>query len=556
MPDIEEQLRRQLAEISDPVEKLDLMIELAYKTRRSDPPAAQRLATKSLRLARARNDRSRIAQSTLVLGFCEYFQASYSIALKRFQQAMKLAEELHDTGMQARSHYGLGITYTNIRDFPPAIEALSQALQLAEAHTITDLLGHIHNGMGMVFAGLSDFTRARRHYRQGLEIFEALHDSAGELLILNNIGWVYKVLGDDEEALDSFLRSNSLAVANNDLRAQAHTLLNIGDLLHRQGKPTEALEYFTHALELSKVLANTYVEAYALSAMGAIHINKSDGDLDAAFSFCQQAVEIAQQTGEAVIWQYMVRVGEVHHARMEYDRALEYYNKALEGVRAQGDRFSEYQILSRLSQCYEDTGSTAEAFSYHKLYTQLKEEVAGRQQQQELMQFRIRMEMERAEKDREILRLEKQSLEQEMASRMKELTTTALHVVEKNEFLDSLKREISEVVQTVDSKVRPALRNLLRQVDSKVNDAENWDAFERQFELVHHDFIPNLSQRFPELSKTELKVCALLRIDLSTKDMANILSIAIRTVEVHRRNIRRKLSLPSETNLTTYLSTF
>jgi tetratricopeptide (TPR) repeat protein/DNA-binding CsgD family transcriptional regulator len=556
MTEAEEQLRRSLAEASDTIEKLDLMLRLASTTRQSDPAAAHKLASKALRLARTNNDSLRITRSTIVLAFCEYYQTNYPAALKHFQKAMARARELDEAAIEARTHYGVGISYNSMGDFPQAMAALMHALELAEAHGVAELLGHIHNGIGMVFAHLGDFIRALEHYQHGLESFEALQDSAGELLVLNNLGCVYKALGDDRQAVDSFVRSNALAINKNDARTQAYTMINIGELLHRQGKPDEALEHYNRVLELGRVLGDTNLEASALSSMAAIHINRIDGDLNTALRLCQQAVEIAERTGNGTIWQYLVRVGEIHHVRMDYDRALEYYQRALEGTRTQGDRFSEYQILSCLAQCHEAMGGVSEAFRYHKLHTTLKEEVVGRQQQQEMMQFRIRLEIERAEKDREILRLEKLSLQQQMEHRAKELAATALHVVEKNEFLDSLKREISEVARVVDGKVRPALRGLMRQVDARINDGEDWDAFERQFELVHHDFIRSLSQRCPALTKTELKVCALLRINLTTKEIANILSTSTKTIDAHRYYIRRKLDIPSPTRLSAYFAAF
>jgi tetratricopeptide (TPR) repeat protein/DNA-binding CsgD family transcriptional regulator len=556
MPDSIEELQQRLAGTTDTIEKLDLMIELAYKTRRSDPAGAHRLASKALRLARSRKDALRIARCTMILGFCEYFQADYSIALERFQQASELAEKSSDALVNARIHYGLGITYLGIVDCPKAMESLRHALDLVEADRLAELLGHVHNGIAMVYARLSDFPKALEHYRRSLEGFEVVHDTAGAAMVFNNIGNAYRTLGHFEPAAESFARSNALAIENNDLRTQGATTVNLGELLHRQGKPEEAIVQYLRALELSKVLDDADLEAKVLSSMGSIHINKIDGDLDAAYSLCQQAVEIAERIENGMLWQFKVRVGEVHHARMEYDRALECYNRALEGVRAQGDRFSEYQILSRLSLCYEEMGELAEAFRYHKLYMTLKEEVVGQQQQEEMMQFRLRMELEHAEKDRQILRLEKQSLEQAMAYRMKELTATALHVVKKNEFLDSLKREIAEVVRIVDGKVRPALRGLLRQVDARINDMEDWEVFEKQFFLAHHDFLHDLSQRCPTLTKTELKVCALLKLDLTTKEIANILSTSVKTVESHRYHIRKKLDIPLETKLTAYLAAF
>jgi tetratricopeptide (TPR) repeat protein/DNA-binding CsgD family transcriptional regulator len=553
MPETEEQLRNRLTETSDPIEKLDLMIELANKLLRKDPAGARKFASSALRIARAKKDTLRMARSTTVLGFCEYYQTNYPLALKRFRQAMLLAD---DARILARIHHGLGSTYISIRDFPQAMEELTRALELSEAHGVVEQLGYIQNAIAMAFVHLGDFTRAFEHFRQALKSFESLRDESGEGMVLNNMGRAFMLLGDLQQAFDSFVRSNSIAVANDDVRTQGYTLINLGDILRRTEKYDEAMENYTRALDVSRVVGDTHLEAMALSIMSATHISKSDGDLDVAFQLCQQALAIAEQTKDGSLWQFTIRHGEVLYARKEYNHALEYFNRALEGMRAQGDRFSEYQILLFISQCYEALGNVTEAFNYHKLHTSLKEEVAGQRQQREMMQIRMRMETERAEKDREILRLEKLSLEQQVEHKAKELTTIALHVVERNEFLDSLKREISEVVRVVDSKVRPTLRGLLRQVDAKINSDEDWEAFEQQFESIHHDFIDNLSQHCPQLTKAEMKVCALLRINLSTKEIASILSTSVRTVEVHRYNIRRKLEIPSAMKFDAYLARF
>jgi tetratricopeptide (TPR) repeat protein/DNA-binding CsgD family transcriptional regulator len=546
-------LRERLAHATGQIEKIDLMIELAGVTQRSDPSGARKLASKALRMARANNQSARVARSLVILGLCEYIQSNYPAALKRFKQTLSLAEELGDATLKARAHYGFGITYVNLRDFPRAMEALTTALGLTEA---VELHGKIHNGIGMILARLSDYSGALEHHRQSLEIFGTLQDLTGEALTLNNMGCVYLALGDNEAAYESFARSNALATTIGDVRSQAYTVVNLGDILHSQGKLEEALEHYARGLDLCRTLGDASLEANTLSSMAAIQIGKSDGDLDAAFDYCRQALEIVERTGEGTLWQHTVRLGEIHYYRKEYDQAIEQYAKALEGTHAQGDRFSEYQILLYLSECHEAMGDVAEAFRYYQLHTQLKEEVVGQQQQHEMMQFRIRMEMERAEKEREILRLEKQNLEQEMNHRVKELAATTLHVVEKNEFLDSMKRALSEVVRVVDAKARPALRGLLRQVDARINDAEEWDAFEKQFELIHHDFIRRLSRHCPALTKTELKVCALVKLNLSTKDIAGMLSIATKTIEVHRYNIRRKLGIPSQTKLATYIAAF
>jgi tetratricopeptide (TPR) repeat protein len=392
MPETEEHLRNRLAEASDPTERLDLMIELAYKTRQSDPVGARKLVSNVLRIAKARNDTHRMTRSTTILGLCEQSLANYSTALKRFKQAMTLAETLNDRTLQPDIHYGFGIAYTSSGNYHQALESLKLALKLAREEGLDRSLGYIHNGIAMVYGRLTDYTRALEHFRQSLESFEALQDSVGQAIVLNNAGTVYLALRDLNPAFESFSQSNNLAMAINDVRSQAYSLSNLGEVLHLQEKPREAEEYYIHALELSRILGDRYLEANILSSIAALQITKSDGDFEIALKFSQQAMEIAEEMGQNTLWHHMVRTGEIYYYRKEYERAIEFYNKALEGTREQGDRLTEYQILFGLSECYEAIGDVAEAFRCHKLYSILKEEVIG-QQQQEMMQFRMRMEM-------------------------------------------------------------------------------------------------------------------------------------------------------------------
>ena len=208
---------------------------------------------------------------------------------------------------------------------------------------------------------------------------------------------------------------------------------------------------------------------------------------------------------------------------------------------AGGDRITMLEIHHALSHYYQAMGDNAEALKHYKEHVRLKEEITGQQQQRAMMQLQLRSEIERAEKEREIMRLENLRLEQEMEHKQKELTAKALHLVEKNQFLDSLKQEMQEVAQSLEGKHRPAMKGLMRQVDGNINSEEEWKAFEEQFETVHQGFIERLAKRYPKLTRTELKVCALLKLQMSTKEIANVLATTINNIEVQRYRIRKKL---------------
>jgi DNA-binding CsgD family transcriptional regulator len=96
---------------------------------------------------------------------------------------------------------------------------------------------------------------------------------------------------------------------------------------------------------------------------------------------------------------------------------------------------------------------------------------------------------------------------------------------------------------------------MVREIDAAINDDSAWETFNERFQELHQDFLKTLSGRFPALTPGELRICALLKISLSTKEIASILRVSARTVEDHRNNIRKKLGLSAKENFATFLMT-
>ena len=111
------------------------------------------------------------------------------------------------------------------------------------------------------------------------------------------------------------------------------------------------------------------------------------------------------------------------------------------------------------------------------------------------------------------------------------------------------------MVNAATADARPLLKKLVPMIQQSIGSDEEWSAFEQQFQQVHPEFVEALLARAPELTQAELRVAALLRINMSTKDIAALLSVTTRAVEKHRLNMRRKLALDAESNLPTFLAT-
>jgi DNA-binding CsgD family transcriptional regulator len=161
--------------------------------------------------------------------------------------------------------------------------------------------------------------------------------------------------------------------------------------------------------------------------------------------------------------------------------------------------------------------------------------------------------VERAERERELFRLKSEHLEQMIEQRSKELTSMAMHLVQKNTFLQKLRKEALRLAMA-HPEGREALEEILTAIAGNLNDDDDWQRFEQEFQHVHQGFVTMLSERCPRLTPTELKVCALLKIHLSNKEIARLLSVSLRNVESHRYSIRKKLGLPSDANLSSHLA--
>ncbi len=147
-------------------------------------------------------------------------------------------------------------------------------------------------------------------------------------------------------------------------------------------------------------------------------------------------------------------------------------------------------------------------------------------------------------------------LESEPTSKSKELASMALNVTSKQQVIDSLRQSLNDRRHSYGSDTRLA-SEMLRKIESEnTNSREFWSVFERNFDLIHEHFFRNLRARYPALTPGDLKFCALLRLNLSTKEIAGFTNLTIRGVETARYRLRRKLALPEGTSLVQFLISF
>lgn len=164
----------------------------------------------------------------------------------------------------------------------------------------------------------------------------------------------------------------------------------------------------------------------------------------------------------------------------------------------------------------------------------------------------LKKEAEATEK--QIIKLQTEKLQADLAGKSRELANSAMSLVYKNELLQKLSQEIGKLK---DENGKPLaeeqLRKIQKVIDEGMNDERDWNLFESSFNEAHESFFKKLKVNHPDLVPNDLKLCAYLRMNMSSKEMASLLNISLRGVEIRRYRLRKKLDVPHDKNLVEFL---
>ncbi len=157
------------------------------------------------------------------------------------------------------------------------------------------------------------------------------------------------------------------------------------------------------------------------------------------------------------------------------------------------------------------------------------------------------LEFTRLEGEQEIMKLRNDRLRSELESKNRELATTAMSLINKNELLQGIK---TDLLQLEDSASR---KEVARVIDKNLSNNNDWEFFKEAFNNADKDFLNKIKKQHPELTANDLKFCAFLRLNLSSKEIAPLLNISVRSVEIKRYRLRKKLKLEHSDNLVDYI---
>ncbi len=172
-----------------------------------------------------------------------------------------------------------------------------------------------------------------------------------------------------------------------------------------------------------------------------------------------------------------------------------------------------------------------------------------RKERQKLLDKNKReLELAQAQNDKEIIKIKNEQLKKDFKSKSKELAASTMSIIKKNELLAEVKNQLLNTFEPKD-----VIMPIVNTIDNSLQKNDDWEFFKEAFDNVDRNFFKKLKNLHPNLSPNDLKLCAYLRLNLSSKEIAPLFNISARSVEIKRYRLRKKMSLQHEKNLVSYI---
>ncbi len=540
-------------QLPDSVEKFRALNAILMPIFGSATDEAFAVARRMFAVARAIGDAKAMAFSTENIGHMQLFLGNHASALRYLRRALRSYEALgEDVPWYARALHGAAHACEGLGRYADAIGYYARSIDVGRATGDVERIAAGLSGLSEVYRILGDHERALALVRETIPLWEGLGDHRGLGVAYNNIGIIHCAMNDGTYGIEEFEKSIEHYAASNDQPGMAIAMANAGRSHVDAGRIERGMEYLTRALAVHRATGFQRNEAGVLNLLGLAL--RKQGNVTEAIEGMREGLALYERIEHrSGICEARIDLAGVLLEIGRHDEAIEMLTAAGDLAVAIGYKLQVVRANRLLAEAYESRGDLRTALTHMRLFITEQEELLSEETRRAVAAMQVRLDAERAEREREIFRIENMRLKRDVQQRSKELEAMAMRLAQTNGMMADVRRDFGALAR-VDAGDAQALIERVRERLIAAGGADvAWKQFEEHLEQLSPGHMRGLQERFPDLTPTELKVCTLLGSNLTSKDIANLLNLSIHTVETHRRRIRKKLGLAPETNLTTFM---
>lgn len=480
-------------------------------------------------------------------------------ALTYAEESMKLANEIQLATWLNKATLNLAKTYLLIGNYPKSLNLYQEVIQNKNASS-NDLLS-AYNGIGIIYYYQRDYKSAIKYYDQALAISSAKkaefeQEKVLKQNLLNNLGIIYEEMKSFDKANFFYTEALNISKQLQDENSIAHVLTNQGRLFHKQGKNELALRYYSEALAIRKKNNDESGTALSYDGLGEFYFELKN--YSAAETYLKEAIKLGQHIGDLLtVRRASSNLYKLYHELEKYKLAFDALslNKQVSDTLFNAERSNK---IAQLEMQFDFDRKRNQELAIQRekelIYLSVGIGLILSLVIVSLLFYLQRNKIRNSQLEQAHLKLEKESLEKDIELKDKELTTGIIHLMQKNELIDHISEKLLKIKQDVDKDLQPEMQRVVTDLQSNLR-PELLKEFEFRFQQVHENFYNILNEKFPNLSPSERKLCAFLKLNLTTKEISAITHQNIKSIEIARTRLRKKLNLTGiDYNLVTFLS--
>jgi tetratricopeptide (TPR) repeat protein len=485
---------------------------------KKNPDAAFLQIKRQLKDAQKNGDRYTTAVCYAQIGELFYGQSAYSQALNNYYQADHLFRKGNHPNELAANLNRIGETYYYNRQYDTALKSFQQSLRLYKKLQHKRGVANSYGYIGQTYEKTNDNRQAFKYQKLALQEFKNLKDQTGIAKIYENLGSIYEDKLQLDSALKYFRLSLGLSEHRGNHMAQIEIVNNIADVYRKTGQYPKALVYARKAAKMAKALNEPYQHASAFRDLSKTY--DLMGKHDSAYYYSEAGRKI-----------FMSIFSEDNRKQLLLLQTLfEIEQKDNAIVQLENDRQRNRLIV---------TG----AVLIIVLLVSLGATIISRQR------LKIKNEQQLNEQHNTLNEAQKKDLE----LKSKELTTHTLHLIQKNQLLEELKTKLNSMVKDDKRDQRKELKQLITLINFSSNLDKNWDDFRIIFESVYEHFFDSLKKHADNLTASDFRLVALLKMNLSSADISTLLGISQDSLRISRYRLRKKLHLQEGEKLSAFI---
>lgn len=520
------------------------------------------------------------AETVFNKGVIFYRKNNYKNALAFFEKAYQIADEKNDILLKAKCLERMGSVNLALGNDNLALKLYYEALPFFEITNDKEGIAKVYNIIGLYQSAQNQYDSAEAYYRRAIRLNEEINNWTGLMHNKGNLGYLFEKIGNLNEAEKLYNETVEILIELGDSINLPVVLSNLSAIYLRNKSGNLANQYLSKAIGICIKNNDTSLLARLYEDMGQMYLDQNL--FDSASFFIKKSVNYAEaiddfKTQIRVI-KLLVRLDTL---KGNYKPATRHLHQLLALNDSLFKRESENNLeTSELAYENQKKATQIELQNLHIQSSKRQKQIyllllmfslstlflfivifillkKNNLKKSKLLtdQLRIKnIEIDNASKLEEINKLKIERFEEDIKIKEREQVSNALALEQKNELLGMINNKISKAMKVSGVIHISQLNGLVSSIQTELKDSSDSDLFNQKFNLLHAEFFDNLKKIHPELSKSELKFCAYLKLNLTGNQIAKISNITTEAIRKTRYRVRKKLSLDPEVSLEDYIS--